>query len=440
MATDLWLEDLLISGRVHRLTVQQRLGAGAQGEVLQVLRKGDPRPWALKLYRVPPEHPDGQCLIRMVEFLRRHGDLPLDLGLALPAAIGVDRNSHRVGILLPLVAGEPLAEWDYRQLYEQGLRSQLWVAARLAYALAWLHARGIIHGDLAEPNLLVRREGSRIIGLTLIDVDGGGILDPSGSWRLPPRVLGHADGSLQAPELLRGERACPDPNTERWALAVILHRLLFGGLDPFFYVAFAIDIGDPRTPWPPSRSPAMRQEILEWHQQTLSKLGDRLRHYFLQVFASPRSPSLRPAPKDWANALEIAARWVMRCHGCGEELVVERRVQCPKCSALLPHAWLRTPNGRPILLWEEGQIVTGRDIGLGGTEVRAVILRFHRLETGEIAVQPVAVLMKPVNPRGIRSLPDGTLAVSAGRHRLQVLPGKGRPPREVVLEIPPQKA
>lgn len=438
MAVELWLEDLLISGQVHRVTVQQPLGAGAQGEVLQVLRKGDPRPWALKLYRVPPEHPDGQHLIHMVEFLRRHGDPQPDLGLALPVTVGVDRDSRRVGILLPFIAGEPLAEGDYRQLYEQGLRSRLWVAAKLAHALAWLHARGIIHGDLAEPNLLVRREGSRIVGLTLIDVDGGGIVAPSGSWRLPPRVLGHADGSLQAPELLRGAQACPNPDTERWALAVILHRLLFGGLDPFFHVAFAIDISDPHTPWPPARplTPASGQRVLRWHQQTLSDLSDRLRQYFLFAFAPPRSPSLRPAPRDWANALEIAARWVLRCQGCGEELVGERRVRCPNCSVPLPHAWLQSPNRRPLLLWEEGQILTGRDVGLGGTEAREVILRFHRLETGEICVQPVAMSVKPASPRGIRLLPDGTLAFSPGQHRLSILPGKGRLHREIMLEIP----
>jgi len=87
-------------------------------------------------------------------------------------------------------------------------------------------------------------------------------------------------------------------------------------------------------------------------------------------------------------------------------------------------------------LCAEGQALPGRDLELAGTEAREVLLCFRRLETGEILGPPVAMPARPVSSRGARPLPDGTLALSSGRHRLQILPGKGRPPREILLEIP----
>jgi len=39
----------------------------------------------------------------------------------------------------------------------------------------------------------------------------------------------------------------PDLNTERWSLAVLIHRLLFGELDPFLWLLIARDIANPKS-------------------------------------------------------------------------------------------------------------------------------------------------------------------------------------------------
>lgn len=397
------------------------------------------RPWAFKLYRVPPDHPYGRHLYALVEHCQRDQNLARDPRLGLPRVIGVTPEG-RMGALLPWVEGRPLESPAYRQIYLQGLASRLWLAANLAGQVAVLHRAGLVHADLAEPNLLLVPAGGRITGIALIDMDGGGIFDPSGRCLLPPLVRGHADGSLQAPELLVDPQRLPDLHTDRWSLAVLIHRILIGGLDPFFWLPVARDIAEPQVPWPPdpqvSPDPGM-QRWTQLHERELRRLNARLRSYFQLAFYPPRLPNSRPTARDWEEALRIAARWTMSCWSCQEEVVGEGRERCPFCGDPLPHARIHTPRGvHPFR--QEGQALIGRDLGLGGVDAREPVLILRRLETGEVGVQRGSFPIRFANARPIRPLPDGTYALppAPGRHALAIDPGRGRAPIRIEIEVP----
>ncbi len=95
----------------------------------------------------------------------------------------------------------------------QPLPALIELAAQVAEALAHIHGRGMVHGDLKPSNVLVAEDGTaRLIDLGL--ARGG---------ELPPLDLGGTLGFI-APEILRGER--PGPEADMYGLGVLLYHLL----------------------------------------------------------------------------------------------------------------------------------------------------------------------------------------------------------------------
>lgn len=67
--------------------------------------------------------------------------------------------------------------------------ARLKLATELLESVHYLHSKGIIHADLAPSNVLVN---DSVPELTIIDIDGAGVLATGGSlWKRPPLVLGH---------------------------------------------------------------------------------------------------------------------------------------------------------------------------------------------------------------------------------------------------------
>ena len=82
----------------------------------------------------------------------------------------------------------------------------------IAAGLNALHRNGIVHGDLAPPNVLVRGDGAVVL------------LDPSTAIHRPGTVIGRP--AWVAPELARGRP--PSAPADLFALGLLLHRLLTG--------------------------------------------------------------------------------------------------------------------------------------------------------------------------------------------------------------------
>ncbi len=145
----------------HTLTQGPLLGEGASGLIYRVQASDWPQPLALKLFKGEvtsdglPEDELAACLAA--------GDHP---SLTTPVARLVSHPEQAQGLLMPLIppghinlAGPPSLQTCTRDVYPSGLRLPaalaLNIARDVANAVAHLHQRGVMHGDLYAHNILI---------------------------------------------------------------------------------------------------------------------------------------------------------------------------------------------------------------------------------------------------------------------------------------------
>ena len=165
-----------------QLKVNGLLGEGASGHIYQVHQEGSADALALKLFKGLmtsdglPEHELAACLAA--------GQHP---ALCTPCAELADHPQATRGLLLPLIpphyanlAGPPSLDSCTRDVYAPGLKipipTLLRMARELAAAVAHLHQRGVMHGDLYAHNILWNpADGQALLsdfgGATLLPLD-----------------------------------------------------------------------------------------------------------------------------------------------------------------------------------------------------------------------------------------------------------------------------
>lgn len=143
------------------LTQGRLLGEGASGHIRQVHAAHWPQPLALKLFKGAvtsdglPEDELAACLAA--------GQHP---ALTTPVARLADHPAQTPGLLMPLIppehvnlAGPPSLQTCTRDVYPPGFRLSaplaLGIACDVADAVAHLHQRGVMHGDLYAHNILI---------------------------------------------------------------------------------------------------------------------------------------------------------------------------------------------------------------------------------------------------------------------------------------------
>lgn len=122
-------------------------------------------------------------------------------------------------LVMDLVAGESLRRYARSRL--RPIAGCLSVARQILFALAAVHAAGLIHRDVKSDNLLVRAEHEPFV--TLIDFGLSRPLQAAGT------VIGSTlSGSFgyMAPEQLEGRRL--SPRTDLFSFGVVLFELLTG--------------------------------------------------------------------------------------------------------------------------------------------------------------------------------------------------------------------
>lgn len=165
-----------------QLRLDRLLGEGASGHIYQVHQEGSADALALKLFKGLmtsdglPEHELAACLAA--------GQHP---ALCTPCAELADHPQAKRGLLLPLIpphyanlAGPPSLDSCTRDVYAPGLQipipTVLRMARELAAAVAHLHQRGVMHGDLYAHNILWNpADGQALLsdfgGATLLPLD-----------------------------------------------------------------------------------------------------------------------------------------------------------------------------------------------------------------------------------------------------------------------------
>lgn len=127
------------------------------------------------------------------------------------------------------------------------------IVARIAEALASVHAVGVLHKDVKPSNILIDRVVDGCPEILLGDLGSGGLLDPArlaamGITRLgftqTVAAVGAGSGTplYLAPELLKGQP--PTVLSDVYALGVLLFQLVVGDLRRPLYAGWERDIQD----------------------------------------------------------------------------------------------------------------------------------------------------------------------------------------------------
>jgi eukaryotic-like serine/threonine-protein kinase len=324
------------------LDLEERpLGRGGQGVVYRVRGTG----YAVKLVEEQGRSKPGDELDQR---LRRLRWLPLD---GIP--ITMPRRSlapPHVGYLMDLLEGmesmEPLClppdEVDDWYAETGGLRRRLRLLSACSDALARLHARGLVYGDLSPANVFIAADPKQD-GLRLIDAD---------NIAVETSARGRIVGTLRyaAPEICTG-RSGNTPFSDAYSFAVLAYEVLvadhpFGELIDDEDDLAAVHGG--QEPWALHSSDDRNRSPFGLTLDKVNALmSDSLREHFQQNFeAGLLNQYARPEALRWTEALDRAADMTVACTGLGcEHTYLVRSRRCPFCGAARPEVL-------PVVLWD----------------------------------------------------------------------------------------
>ena len=202
----------------NRYRVEESLGRGGMAEVYKVWDSTRSTHLAMKVLR----DDIGQDTVFLRRFQREAQTLAKLQHKNIVRLYGLERDGTLVFMLMELVEGYSLKEEIFRangplsgQRIEQIMQP---VCAALHYA----HQMGVVHCDIKPANILVDRSGK--VYLTDFGIARG--LDTATAT-----MVGIGTPAYMAPELIRGED--PLPQTDIYALGILLFEMLTGGERPF---------------------------------------------------------------------------------------------------------------------------------------------------------------------------------------------------------------
>jgi len=248
--------------------------------------------------------------------------------IAWPSQLVMDARGAFLGFLMPGIdtgTTRKLVDVYNVSSYPKGLTwaDLLLVARNLAVALAALHHKGYVVGDLNESNLLVARNDL----ITFVDCDSMQVRDAATGqvFRCPV-----GKGEYSPPELQGVSFGAVDrtPESDAFGLAVMISQLLLLGRHPFAG----------------GNSPRVEDNILRQDSFLLNGgqppagtpspnvLPARLFDLFLRCFREGHGePRRRPAADDWADALDAAHRNLRTCPKSQVHRYSAHLADCPWC-------------------------------------------------------------------------------------------------------------
>jgi len=326
---------------IGRYQIRRRLGAGWSAVVYQAWDPHLRREVALKVLREEISRDRFT-----VERFKR--EAPIVARLRHPHIVPLHESGESDGrryLDTELVAGESLQERLLRHP-RQELRQAAQLVLKLATALDYAHAQGVVHRDVKPSNILIDAQGEP----QLTDF---GLASCNAAFETLT-----ADGQLlgtppyMSPEQVAGDRQAVDRRSDVYSLGVVLYKLLTGRL-PFepgeSYAALVYDIAHRDPPRPRairSAIPTVLQAIccktLEKSPgdrfQSAAELADELRRWLNDEPSQLSRPSWLSPLRRWARrnratawtlgiavavvglALGVAgwSRWQQNMHAQGE--------------------------------------------------------------------------------------------------------------------------
>ena len=199
------------------LLIEGKIGEGGYAEVFRARDPQLHRHVALKLF-----HPERARQLTKDTLLNEGRGLARLRHENVVVVYGADEQQGRVGIWMEYVEGATLRDVVEKQ-GRMSADEAVSIGRRLCDALAAVHAKGMVHGDVEAQNVM-RQEGE----------DGGRIvLMDFSSIRSTDRSLpGHEDGKVvgtplyMAPEIW--EEAKPEATSDIYSLGVLLYYMVTG--------------------------------------------------------------------------------------------------------------------------------------------------------------------------------------------------------------------
>ena len=202
----------------NRFVLEKALGAGGMGTVYKAkdLRKveaNDRNPYvAVKVLNEGfRNHPDAFVTLQR-EASRSHL-------LSHPKIVTVhdfDRDGDIIFMTMELLEGKPLDVMLKDLPHEQALP----IIADICEALAFAHAKNIVHSDLKPGNVFVTRDGAKILDFGIARLTNNTDDFDSGS-------LGALTPAYASYEMITGQE--PHPSDDLYAIALIAYEILGGG-------------------------------------------------------------------------------------------------------------------------------------------------------------------------------------------------------------------
>ena len=313
---------VMIGSRIHHYEILKKLGAGGQGTVYKARDTKLDRDVVIKV--LPPE-----LTSRTANFKRFEREAKLCSQLDHPNICTIYDYHEDEGtfyIAMQYVHGKNVRQLvDGRPLE---LRSAINIAVQVCDALAYAHARNIIHRDIKAGNIMVNDEGNvKILDFGLAKLMQDDVpLEAKGIDRTDLTELGipYGTATYAAPEQAKGEKT--DHRADIFSSGVLLYELLTGIWA--FQGKTVIDVrhqvlhGIP-TPLQEMRAdqlPPQLQQILDKalqkdpnnRYQKIDTMRDELRMVLQEVTGVPviQNDAYKPVHLDSDNPVKKAWNWL----------------------------------------------------------------------------------------------------------------------------------
>lgn len=203
-----------------RFHVQELLGHGGMADVYKVWDRPRATYLAMKVLRGDPSL-DDEFVLR---FRQEAQALEKLNHRNIVRFYGLKQDDDLIFMLLEYVEGETLKQLIEKKNKPFTLREIIGIMRRICAALNFAHQRGFIHCDIKPGNILIGIDKQVYLTDFGIAYLVGQLMSQNG-------LTSPGTPSYMAPEQIRGET--PQPQTDIYALGLILYEMFTGGSKPF---------------------------------------------------------------------------------------------------------------------------------------------------------------------------------------------------------------